>query len=67
VKSQLTTRWLIQYKNGFAIDCYRERKPTRLADSWSKERNSDGSFYGEYTILSRGLFNKQIMERKPNV
>jgi hypothetical protein len=58
--SQLTKRWHIEYKNGFAIECYRQRKPTRLADSWAKAENPDGSPYGDYTITYHGLFNKQI-------
>jgi len=61
--NQVTKRWRIEYKNGFAIECYRQQKPTRLADSWAKEKNLDGSLFGEYAIVYQGLFNKQIVER----
>lgn len=63
ITSQVTRRWRIEFQNGFVIECYRQYKPTRLADSWAKEQLLDGSLYGKYTIACQGLFNKQIVER----
>ncbi len=60
--NQLTKRWRIEFQNGFVIECYSQRKPTRLANSWAKEELPGGSFYGSYTIAYQGLFNKQIKE-----
>ena len=58
---QLTKRWRIEFENGFVIECYSQRKPTRLANSWTNEMTCTGSVYGKYTIVCQGLFNKQIV------
>ncbi len=60
--NQLTKRWRIEFQNGFVIECYSQRKPTRLANAWAKEELLDGSLYGTYTIAYQGLFNRQIKE-----
>ncbi len=43
--------WHIHFENGYAIECYRLRKPVRLAVSWSRKRAGDGSVYGSYRIV----------------
>lgn len=62
--SQLTHLWRIRFQNGFEIECYRVRKPTRLADSWAKEETASGP-YGTYTIEDHGLFNRKIRDVRP--
>ncbi len=57
----LIKRWRIRFQNGFAIECYRRYKPTRLADSWAKVELPFGRFYGAYTIECQGLFDKQLV------
>jgi superfamily II DNA or RNA helicase len=60
--SELIKKWRIAYNNGFMIECYRQRKPTQLANSWATAENPDGSAYGDYTIEYCGTFNKQILD-----
>ena len=65
--SQLTRKWRITFENGFIIECFRERKPTRLAESWSRSCTEDAVPYGSYTIAEHGLFNKGILALHRNM
>ena len=53
----------IHFQNGYTIECYRQRKPIRLAAAFSRKRAANGSLYGLFA-MERGIYTRSSHSNK---